>query len=77
MLGELFRAEEQGELTGREKILEAARKSHFPLSQREVRESLAQLAAAGLAKVSRGRGGSRITPAGRKAWEDLQVRKPV
>ena len=53
VLGELFRAEEQGELTGREKILEAARKSHFPLSQREVRESLTQLAAAGLAKVSR------------------------
>ena len=77
VLGELFRAEEQGELIGREKILEAARKSHLPLSQREVRESLAQLAAAGLAKVSRGRGGSRITPAGRKAWEDLQVRKPV
>ena len=72
VLGELFRAEEQGELIGREKILEAARKSHLPLSQREVRERLAQLAAAGLAKVARGRGGSRITPAGRKAWEDNQ-----
>ena len=72
MLGELFDAEERGELMGREKILEAARRAHIPLSQKEVREILGGLAASGLVKVSKGRGGSRITPAGRRAWRETK-----
>ena len=69
LLGELYQAEEKRELIGREKLLEMARSRHLPVSQREVRLALAELSARGLVKVGRGRGGSRITPAGRAQWE--------
>ena len=69
VLEQLYLASEQGELTGREALWEAARKYHFPLSQKEIRDLLAEMSREGLVKVSRGRGGSRITPLGRKLWE--------
>lgn len=67
---ELCLAEERGEAAGREKILEAARREHMPLSQKEVRDILRELSLAGLAKVGRGRGGSRVTPAGWERWRE-------
>lgn len=54
---------------GREHILREAKDSHIPMSQQEVRNILAKLAQMELAKVSRGRGGSRITLKGREIWE--------
>lgn len=71
---ELCLAEERGEAAGREKILEAARREHMPLSQKEVRDILRELSLAGLAKVGRGRGGSRVTPAGWERWREGNVR---
>ena len=50
---------------GREAILTAAREAGLPFSQQEVRRILAGLDQAGLVRVSRGRGGTRLTPAGR------------
>ena len=46
-------------------ILAAAREAGLPCSQQEVRRILAGLDRAGLVRVSRGRGGTRLTPAGR------------
>ena len=43
----------------------AAREAGLPCSQQEVRRILAGLDRAGLVRVSRGRGGTRLTPAGR------------
>ena len=40
---ELCLAEERGEAAGREKILEAARREHMPLSQKEVRDILREI----------------------------------
>ena len=57
---------------GRDALLRKAREAHVPLSQREVRDLLAGLAAQGLVRVSRGRGGSRLTPKGRALWENGQ-----
>ena len=45
--------------------LAAAREAGLPCSQQEVRRILAGLDRAGLVRVSRGRGGTRLTPAGR------------
>lgn len=59
--------------TGREAILKEAREQHMPISQQEVRNTLAELSQLGFAKVSRGRGGSRITPKGRDVWEKHKV----
>ena len=57
---------------GRETLLKQAREAHVPLSQREVRDILTDMAAQGLARVSRGRGGSQLTPKGRALWENGQ-----
>lgn len=70
VLEQLYLASEKNEMTGREAILQAARNCYLPLSQREVRDALNYMAGEGLAKVSRGRGGSRITPIGRNMWEE-------
>ena len=43
----------------------SARVAGLPCSQQEVRRILAGLDRAGLVRVSRGRGGTRLTPAGR------------
>ena len=56
---------EAGRSLGREAILAAAREAGLPCSQQEVRRILAGLDRAGLVRVSRGRGGTRLTPAGR------------
>lgn len=66
---QLYLASEQDALIGRETILAAAKEKHLPLSQKEIRSILSDMSESGLVKISRGRGGSRITPAGRALWE--------
>ena len=72
LLSRLYDAAEAGTPMGRESLLKQAREAHIPLSQREVRDILEDMAARGLVKVSRGRGGSRLTPKGRTLWENGQ-----
>ncbi len=72
VLSRLYAASEEGVPMGRETLLRQAREAHVPLSQREVRDILADMAARGLARVSRGRGGSQLTPKGRALWEKGQ-----
>lgn len=69
ILEQLYEASREGVFTGREKLLAKAREAFLPLSQQEVRSILADMAHQGLARVSRGRGGSRLTPRGRELWE--------
>lgn len=66
VLETLFRADREGKSLGREAILDAAHAAGLPCSQQEVRRILAQLDRAGLVRVSRGRGGTRLMPAGRE-----------
>lgn len=66
VLRQLYRADRAGGGLGREAILAAARREGVPCSQQEVRRILAALDRAGLARVGRGRGGTRLTPAGRE-----------
>lgn len=70
VLSRLYAASEAGTPMGRETLLREAREARVPLSQREVRDILADMAAQGLARVSRGRGGSQLTPKGRALWEN-------
>lgn len=70
VLGCLYYASQQGIFIGRDTILKKAKGSCFPLSQKEVRDILGRMAEAGLVKVGKGRGGSRITPVGRMVWEN-------
>ena len=65
VLEQLYEADQEGRSLGREAILAAAREAGLPCSQQEVRRILAGLDRAGLVRVSRGRGGTRLTPAGR------------
>ena len=69
VLALLYAASEAGTPMGRDKLLQKARESHVPLSQQEVRTILTEMAEQGLARVSRGRGGSQLTPKGRELWE--------
>lgn len=69
VLGQLYEAFQEGAGVGREKLLAKARECHMPISQQEVRSVLSRLSEEGLARVSRGRGGSRLTLEGRKLWE--------
>ena len=69
VLGELYAASEEGSFVGREKLLSKARESHIPTSQQEIRAILTEMSEQGLARVSRGRGGSRLTLEGRGLWE--------
>ena len=69
VLAQLYAASEAGTPMGRDKLLQKARESHVPLSQQEVRTILSEMAEQGLAHVSRGRGGSQLTPKGRELWE--------
>lgn len=66
VLKQLALALKAGETVGREKILEAAKKEHIPMTQKQVRNLLNELAKEGLIEVGRGRGGSRITEKGLK-----------
>ncbi len=72
VLAQLYQASEAGTPMGREKLLQRAREAHVPLSQQEVRAILSDMAARGLARVSRGRGGSQLTPRGRALLENGQ-----
>lgn len=73
VLGELYQASEEGIYLGREKLLSKAKSSYLPISQQEIRAILAEMSEHGLAKVSRGRGGSRLTPQGRSLWENRKI----
>lgn len=69
VLGQLYQASQAQEPIGRERILRNAKECHLPLSQQEVRNILSDMAERGLAKVGKGRGGSRLMPEGRRLWE--------
>ena len=64
VLNQLALAWKAGETAGREKILEAAKKDHISMTQKQVRVLLDELAKEGLIQVGRGRGGSKITEKG-------------
>ena len=64
VLNQLALAWKAGETAGREKILEAAKKDHISITQKQVRDLLDELAKEGLIQVGRGRGGSKITEKG-------------
>ena len=70
VLGQLYEASQSQSPMGREKLLQRAREAHIPLSQHEIRTILSDMAERGLARVSRGRGGSQLTPKGRALWEN-------
>lgn len=72
VLGQLYEASEAQSPMGRDKLLQKAREAHIPLSQHEIRVILSNMAERGLARVSRGRGGSQLTPKGRALWENGQ-----
>ena len=69
VLKQLALAWKAGETVGREKILEAAKKDHIPMTQKQARDLLKELEKEGLLQVGRGRGGSRITEKGLKKLE--------
>ncbi len=73
VLEQLYRASEAGVPLGREKLLDMARQAGRPMSQLEVRRILSEMAEKGLALVSRGRGGSRLTPEGKAFWENREM----
>ena len=70
VLEQLYQASQLHQAIGRDKILEAARDAYLPLSQQELRAMLAEMSRQGLVRVSRGRGGSQLTPEGRKLVEN-------
>lgn len=72
VLEQLYEASEAGCPIGRDKLLQRAREAHIPLSQHEIRTILSGMAERGLARISRGRGGSQLTPKGRALWENGQ-----
>ena len=70
VLGILNRCTEERRATGRDEILNCARDENLFLSQAGVRNILGILREFGLARVSRGRGGSRMTHLGRRVWSE-------
>lgn len=70
VLEQLYEASEADVSLGREKLLLKAKERYIPMSQQEIRKLLNDMAECGLVRVSRGRGGSRLTLEGRKLWED-------
>lgn len=71
VLGQLYEAGTKGQMVGREYLLKEAKERHLPISQHEIRQTLELLSNLGLVRVTRGRGGSRITPQGWEMWERL------
>ena len=69
VLEQLYQASEEHRPMGREKLLQQALACYMPLSQQEVRAVLNAMAERGLARVSKGRGGSQLTPEGRALFE--------
>ena len=76
-LRELAQADREGRSLGRDAILAAAKAAGLPCSQQEVRRILSALDQAGLARVSRGRGGTRLTPAGRALCRRLETQEKL
>ena len=72
VLEQLYEAAVRGEMIGRETMWRAARKRQLPLSQKEIRDILEQMSEEGLVKITRGRGGSRITVIGQRMWENKE-----
>ena len=73
ILSQLYQASEAHRSIGRERLLQLARESFLPISQQEVRAILSQMAEQGLVRISRGRGGSQLTPKGRQFYETGQI----
>lgn len=71
VLERLYEAGAKGQMVGREYLLKEAKERHLPISQHEIRRILERLSNLGLVRVTRGRGGSRITPEGWEMWERL------
>lgn len=74
VLEQLYLASESHTPIGREKLLEAARDRYLPLSQQEIRKILTAMAEEGLARVSRGRGGSQLTMKGRQLFQMVKLK---
>lgn len=68
VLEQLFQASQNRTPIGRDTIIQAAYEVYLPLSQLEVRNLLKEMSEMGLVRVSRGRGGSQLTPEGRNYW---------
>jgi transcriptional regulator with PAS, ATPase and Fis domain len=64
VLETLYQGQQSHTTVGRDSILARAGEQNLPLSQREVRDILANLETMGFAKISKGRGGSKITAQG-------------
>lgn len=77
VLSRLYQADREGCSLGRDAILAAAKAAGLPCSQQEVRRILSALDQAGLARVSRGRGGTRLTPAGRALCRRLETEEKL
>ena len=77
VLCRLYQADREGRSLGRDAILAAAKAAGLPCSQQEVRRILSALDQAGLARVSRGRGGTRLTPAGRALCRRLETEEKL
>ena len=77
VLSRLYQADREGHSLGRDAILAAAKAAGLPCSQQEVRRILSALDQAGLARVSRGRGGTRLTPAGRALCRRLDTEEKL
>ena len=77
VLSRLYQADREGRSLGRDAILAAAKAAGLPCSQQEVRRILSALYQAGLARVSRGRGGTRLTPAGRALCRRLETEEKL
>jgi len=70
VLEQLYLAANQDRFIGRDKLLLAAKEQGLLLSQREIRNTLKDMAEQGLVKVGKGRGGSRLTLAGKEYWQN-------
>ena len=64
VLDTLYRGQQSRTPVGRDSILARAEEQNQPLSQREVRDILSHLEAMGFVKITKGRGGSKITAQG-------------
>lgn len=69
VLKSLDEANEKQEIKGRMSLAEDAKKENIYLTQQEIRSILSSLDSLALVKVSKGRGGSKITNRGKKLIE--------
>lgn len=72
VLEQLSQAARDGRVTGRKNISEEAKQCGLFLTEQEVRRILVDLEDMGAAKLSRGRGGSRITSKGKELLRHLE-----